>query len=124
MNLVDCSPGFPYSSRERVRYDYWGGFGDGKSRIFNMKEHSVVSEVLSHLLPYKAKKNSMGNLKSLKSIGNDLEVAAHISIVTASHINGFCGIEGWEFLVEVVLCRQVSSLDRIDEHFEDPVPRS
>jgi len=78
----------------RKSADCWGGFGDVKSRIFNMKEHSVVSEVLSHLLPYKAKKNSMGNLKSLKSIGNDLEVAAHISIVTASHINGFCGIEG------------------------------
>jgi hypothetical protein len=38
----------------------------------------------------------------MTSSGNDLEVAAHIAIMAASHINGFRGVKGWTFLEELL----------------------
>jgi len=45
---------------------------------------------------------SRPNTISMKSSGNDLEVAAHIAVMAASHINGFRGVKGFTFLEELL----------------------
>jgi hypothetical protein len=65
----------------------------------------VVSEFLLHV-----NSNIAGNISGLvqKSSVNDLESAAHIAVIAASHINGFHGVQGWIFLEE--LMRQATPL--------------
>ncbi len=75
----------------------WGGFDEISSQC-----HSVVSEFLELLTENASLSLSRPNSGTMKSSCNELEVAAHIAVMAASHINGFRGVKGFTFLEELL----------------------